>query len=413
MTQAQPRTRRRRGRCAALAAAGLWGAVSMLACGAPPGQALDAAPSTSWSARAPIGEGGRLEAGVVALDGRVYLLGGFASAGRITADVDVYDPAADAWTPAAPMPAALHHMNAVAVGGKIYVLGALTGTDFAPVGDVYIYDPAADAWSKGASMPAGTERGASAVGALGTDVVVAGGSRDDAVATVSIYSTTDDSWRDGPPLPAPTYHAVGQVVAGVLYAVGGLSAGLTTGTSHALHQVEAYDPAAGSWSARADMPTARGGCAAGVLGGFIVCAGGEADRDNNGGIATQTEAYDPAADTWQPLEPMRDPRGGTGGAVTGGLLYVPGGARIVAFFPVDTNDAFDGETLAPGGSPPAATRGPASWPLPASPGGPPSRPPSGSAPPSMTPPSLGPASGRPTPPSAPPSAARRHTPSGS
>lgn len=319
----------------------------MSGCGAPPGEALDAAPSTSWIPRAPIGEGGRLEAGVVALGGRVYLLGGFADAGRVTADVDVYDPVADAWTPAAPMPAALHHMNAVSVGGKIYVLGALAGTDFAPVGDVYIYDPAADAWSEGAPMPAGTERGASAVGALGTDVVVAGGSRDDAVATVSIYSTAHDTWRDAPPLPAPTYHAVGQVAAGVFYAVGGLSAGLTTGTSHALHQVEAYDPATGAWSARADMPTARGGCAAGVVSGFIVCAGGEADRDDNGGIAPQTEAYDPVADAWQTREPMRDPRGGTGGAVVADTLYVPGGARILAFFPVTTNDAFIGDALIP------------------------------------------------------------------
>lgn len=58
------------------------------------------------------------------------------------------------------------------------------------------------------------------------------------------------------------------------------------------------------------------------------------DLSHHGGIAVETEAYDPASDSWTVLEHMRAPRGGTGGAVIGDRLYVPGGARILAFAPL-------------------------------------------------------------------------------
>ncbi len=300
----------------------------------------DDTPSVQWTERAPIASGPRLESGVVALDGRVYVLVVFDSATSITAEVAVYDPDQDAWSDAEPMPVALHHLNAAAAGGRLYVLGGL-GLDFTPVGDVFVYDPTTDRWTSGTAMPSGTERGASLVGVLGDDIVVAGGSRDDAVDTVSAYSISRDRWSERAPLPAPSYHAVGVIDdAGVLHAIGGLSAGLVDGTSHALTDVFAYDPAADRWSPGAAMPTARGGCAAGLVGGLVLCAGGEADVSHHDGIAPETEAYDPAADRWTVLEPMRTPRGGTGGAAIGGRLYVPGGAEIPAFRPLDVNEAY-------------------------------------------------------------------------
>jgi N-acetylneuraminic acid mutarotase len=307
--------------------------------------------TVSWEERAPIGSGPRLEAGVVELDGRMYVLGGFDASSHITAEVAVYDPELDAWSEAAAMPRAMHHLNAVAAGGRIAVLGGLA-IDFTAIGDVFLYDPDEDEWSPGTAMPAGSERGAAAVGALGDQIVVAGGSREDADDRVSVYSLSEDRWSERAPLPAPTYHAVGVVSDGVLYAIGGLSFGLIDGSSHALTTLYSYDPDADTWRERAAMPTARGGCAAGVVGSRILCAGGEADTSHHGGIAVETEAYDPASDRWTVLEHMRTPRGGTGGASIGDRLYVPGGARILAFAPLDTNEVYITPS-SPSSSPPA------------------------------------------------------------
>ena len=73
-------------------------------------------------------------------------------------DVEAYEPASDRWRPVASLPSEQHHANAAAVGGKIFVLGGLSGLGFAAKGGVLIYDPASDAWSAGSSMPPGTER---------------------------------------------------------------------------------------------------------------------------------------------------------------------------------------------------------------------------------------------------------------
>ena len=76
------------------------------------------------------------------------------------------------------------------------------------------------------------------------------------------------------------------------------------------------------------MPVARGGCMGGVVNGQIVIVGGEGNaRDiNPNGVFPDTDVYDPVADMWRVMAPMRTPRHGTGAAGVGNKLYVPGGA---------------------------------------------------------------------------------------
>ena len=68
------------------------------------------------------------------------------------------------------------------------------------------------------------------------------------------------------------------------------------------------DVANGSWSRRADIPTARGGVAAGALSGRLVVLGGEGNSADPAGIFHQVESYDPSTDTWRTEEPMRTGR---------------------------------------------------------------------------------------------------------
>jgi len=76
------------------------------------------------------------------------------------------------------------------------------------------------------------------------------------------------------------------------------------------------------------MPVARGGCMGGVVNGQIVVVGGEGNaRDINPmGVFPDTDVYDPVANSWRVMAPMRTPRHGTGAAGVGNKLYVPGGA---------------------------------------------------------------------------------------
>ena len=54
--------------------------------------------------------------------GRIFVMGGSLQ-GPVTAVNEVYDPAADAWSTAAPLPVGRSHFGAVAGQGRIYVMG--------------------------------------------------------------------------------------------------------------------------------------------------------------------------------------------------------------------------------------------------------------------------------------------------
>jgi N-acetylneuraminic acid mutarotase len=234
------------------------------------------------------------------------------------------------------MPAARHHTNLAAVGGKLVVAGSNDGLFFTARGETWIYDPQTDAWTEGASMPSGTERGAAAVGVIGEQMFIAGGLRGgDAVGDVSAYDPSADAWEALPALPEALDHLVGGVIDGVFYVVGGRKGG----TGSHLPRVDAYDPAGGIWTPRSPMPTSRGGAAAGVVNGLLIVVGGEGNPDADSGVFDDAEAYDPVTDTWTTLPAMTTPRHGTGAAGLDGVLYVPGGADQELFGAVAAHEA--------------------------------------------------------------------------
>lgn len=89
-----------------------------------PVASVDAA-KVAWEMRAPVPQP-RTEVSAATLDGKIYLIGGFAKEG-VTARVEMYDPATDRWTSRASMPVALHHAGAAVLNGKLYVVGGLEG----------------------------------------------------------------------------------------------------------------------------------------------------------------------------------------------------------------------------------------------------------------------------------------------
>lgn len=294
-----------------------------------------------WTAAAALPGGARQETAVVALGGKVYVLGGFDGGLAVVSDVEVFDPALGTWSTAQPLPVAMHHANAAVADGKIWVLGYLSGFDFAVHGEVYSYDPGADEWTARMAMPLGTERGASSVAADGNQIYVAGGLRDGgAVADFSVFSATTGTggtWTGLVDLPAARDHGAAGAIGGIFYAAGGRSADIGSHVPDLL----AWDPATpASWSVKTPMPTSRGGIAAAVMGAKLYVFGGEGNAATTTAVFAESESYDPLTDTWTSLQPMLTPRHGTGAATVGDRIWVPGGADEDAFAAVDTNESF-------------------------------------------------------------------------
>src|SRR5580658_4879254 len=150
---------------------------------------------------------GRSECSLVAVKGKLYLIGGDGPA----EPVDVYDPKTNSWTIQAVAPCVMHHLQAVALGDKIYVLDAFYEGGFpnqTPNPNVYCYDTKADTWQKLAEIPADRRR---------------------AGAGEAVYN-------------------------GKLYLVCGITHGHSSGTNAMFDE---YDPATDSWKVLPDAPHIR------------------------------------------------------------------------------------------------------------------------------------------------------------
>jgi len=288
----------------------------------------------SWSSHTALSLGPRQEMGVAAVEGKVYVIGGFDGSGTPVATVEAYDPGSDRWTQRASLPAPLHHVNVATVGGKLYVVGGLSGSSFGASGTTLVYDPAADSWTPLTSMPSGTERGASGVAAVDGKIVVAGGLRGASVTDASIFDPQTNAWTPLQPLAVARDHLAAATVGGRVHAVAGRERGVLKAA------LEVLDTATGTWSRRRDIPTARGGIAAAELSGRLVVLGGEGNGADPAGVFHQTESYAPDQDQWRADNPMHTARHGIGAAVVGGRLYVPGGATHEGFGAVAVNESF-------------------------------------------------------------------------
>ncbi|MGQ0810901.1 MAG: Kelch repeat-containing protein [Nitrospiraceae bacterium] len=284
----------------------------------------------------------RTEVVAAALQGKIYVVGGFAEPGfgnvmnlAITDMVEMYDPSTNRWTTKAPLPAKLHHAGAAVIGDRLYIVGGYTQSFLSvwhPVATLYVYDPSQDRWTEGLAMP--TARGALAVTDHAGKIFAIGGydgARNS--AAVEVYDPAGNSWRIRASLPTARDHLAAVSTNGKVYAIGGR---LNGDYGRNLSVTESYDPATNGWSRAADMPTARSGITAGVIQNIVYVLGGEAP----GGTFRANEAYFPQSDRWQAMADMPTSRHGLGSAVVDGRLYaVTGGTTPGGSFS-DVNEMF-------------------------------------------------------------------------
>ncbi|MCL2552995.1 MAG: hypothetical protein FWE75_12745 [Actinomycetia bacterium] len=204
--------------------------------------------------------------GVEAVDGRIYVVGGWDSTGSASAAVYRYDPQHDTWSSVAPLPSGVVAGGTAVLGGRLYVVAGCGGNCVPASQATYVYDPRGDTWSRVADYPV-TDAWLACAG-IGGQVVCAGGtdpvSGQESAATYA-FDPVAGTWTARADLPYPNWAMASASSGGRLQVVGGVTDGQLT------NQAEEYDPATGSWSA---LPAANalayrgsGACGLYVVGG--------------------------------------------------------------------------------------------------------------------------------------------------
>ena len=251
--------------------------------------------SDSWSIAKPIPAILFGAAAAAPGNGRIYLFGGFVTGNRTYE----YNPGPDAWSPQAAMPTPRYGLAAVALNGKVYVLGGSNGS--APTGALEVYDPALNSWAPKAPTPMPTPRVFLAAAAVGGRIYAIGGSPDccgnGVTAAVEVYDPATDHWSSAAPLPVALQVSAAATVNGKIYVLGGFIPG--SGVQSSTFE---YDPATDRWASLAAMPDPRDQAPAVVLGGIAHVLGGSVDchckaRDTHSGYTPpQPPQQPPVAD---------------------------------------------------------------------------------------------------------------------
>ena len=268
----------------------------------------------------------RHEMAYVQAGDKFYVLGG-----RESTSVDVYDPATGKWTKGAPAPLQMHHFQAVALNGLIYVINAFTGgcCGETPLPNIYIYDPLGNKWITGPEIPQSRRRGSSGAVVYKGKIYLAGGitngHKSGHVAWLDQYDPATNTWAALPDAPRARDHFHAAVVGDKLYAIGGRTTGKPDLFSGTIAQVDVYDFNTQQWSTLPhNLPTQRAAAAAAVLGEDILVMGGESGAQTT--AHAEVEAFNTSKGTWRALSPMLQGRHGTQAIVNNGGVYVVGGS---------------------------------------------------------------------------------------
>ena len=299
--------------------------------------------------------------GGIALNGKIYAIGGQSQENESdtnTTRVDVYDPASNLWIQAADMPRGLGHITAsvVAVNGRILVIGgSINGGGGGRSSDyALLYDPQLNLWVQLPSLPSG--RKTPIADMIGREIYVttgAGGTMDQ-----TWVGTLAEHWESAKALPVGLAEVSGGIIGNQLYLVGGGNPAtlaydlsdnswssavalaerpylgdhhaaevfnnelyLFSGLGGAAGKVQIYDPATNSWSEGEDMPFAAGSSSSALIDGTIYIAGGIVSSTTT----SQLARYNPQSDSWAELAPMPYGRNHAAAATDGQKLYLFGG----------------------------------------------------------------------------------------
>lgn len=296
-----------------------------------------------WKFAAPLPEAiGELYG--TSVGGKIYVLGGLKNQAP-AGDNWEYDPTADKWTAKKAMPHPAHHLMIAAWQNKIYVFGGFVkpqaSQGWQPITDSWVYDPANDNWTALAPMP--TARGAGQAVALDGKIYVLGGASSNKSGApgdpiglgaaeqivqdiVEAYDPAANKWETRAPMQTPRNHFLAAAVGGKIYAVDGRTGSVFVTKSSSTDLVEGYDPATNMWTLVGRDVVPRGDDSGAAYNGQIYVMGGEGQDFARKYVFWLSEALNPTTGVFTQLPHMQVARHGFAAAIVGHELHVMGGA---------------------------------------------------------------------------------------
>lgn len=210
--------------------------------------------------------------------GRLYVMGGNDSSGTIST-MDMFDPSSGQWVSKNSMSTDRGLAACASIGGKIYVIGGMrvvgSNYDFDGFMTVEVYDTSTGTWAQLADMP--TRRWGHSAVALNGKIYVFGGVSGAGqsgwvpYSSVEVYNPQTDTWTTKSNMPTNRYCLSTCVLDRSIYTIGGW---YNSGGGPIYNKVEVYDPERDTCFTETPMPVALAVLASIVVGGRIYVYGG-------------------------------------------------------------------------------------------------------------------------------------------
>ncbi len=291
----------------------------------------DEAKLIGWETVAAKGEPtARHEAGLVAIDEKIYLLGG-----RRINPTDVFDTSTNTWVAKSKTPIELHHFQPVTLNGKIYIIGALTGgwPNENPVDKVIVYDPKTDLYEFTHTIPKHRQRGGAGAVVYNNKIYIVGGivngHMDGYKSWLDEYDPETGQWKALQDAPNARDHFQAVVHDNKLYAFAGRTTSRRTGDdmNFTVKYGNVYDFETQRWeqvTTRYGIPTKRAGNSAFVWKNNVIIGGGESETQK---VAhNEVEAFNVKSQTWSRWPDLNRGRHGSGFVVVKDHVYIISGS---------------------------------------------------------------------------------------
>ena len=276
---------------------------------------------------------GKWEPGVVVLDQKIYIFGGYTVGVVSSKRSEVFDPSDNSWTLIQELPSAITHMNMVLDGRTVWFAGGFKdGYKGHAIAEVWRYDVDLDRYTAGPLLPEPRAGGGLALvdgelhyfGGLMADRDTDSG--DHWVLDLEDWSNGSASWVAAAPMPSPRNQFSTVVFDGKIYAIGGQF----HHDSMQLDQprTDIYDPVTQVWSRGPDLPKGHSHAEGAtfvhdgkiyMVGGHTTPVGGNKSQDPD--ILSLSKE-----DSWLKVGELPGPLSSPAAAIIGDRLYVAGGA---------------------------------------------------------------------------------------